>query len=114
MNLMHDILMSSQPYQSQLLGYRRKLHPEESGQLPECFVDLESEDLLVVGAPQFEGSSYENGIKVVSGRLCASCITVVCTSLSGQSTLVPRPCPAFCHFYRIASDGKLGVAWERG
>ena len=67
----------SQPYQSQLLGYRRKLHPEESGQLPECFVDLEAEDLLVVGTPQFEGSSYENGIKVVSGRLCASCITVV-------------------------------------
>ena len=73
-NLM--MFLSSQPYQSQLLGYRRKLHPEESGQLPECFVDLESEDLLVVvGAPQFEGSNYENGIKVVSGRLYTSCIT---------------------------------------
>ena len=81
------IFLCSQPYQSHLLGYRRKLHSEESGQLPECFVDLESEDLLVVGAPQFEGSSYENGIKVVSGRLCASCITVVCTSLSGHKML---------------------------
>ena len=79
--------MSSQPYQSQLLGYRRKLHPEESGQLPECFVDLESEDLLVVGTPQFEGSNYENGIKVVSGRLCASCITVVCIFEWSQDVL---------------------------
>ena len=71
--------MSSQSYQTQLLDFRRKVHPEESGQLPECFVDLESQDLLAVGAPQFEGSNYENGIKVVSGGLCANCIiTVVC------------------------------------
>ena len=71
--------MHSQSYQTQLLDYRRKVHPEESGQLPECFVDLESQDLLVAGAPQFDGSNYENGIKVVSGRSCANCtITVVC------------------------------------
>ena len=69
--------MSSQSYQTQLLDYRRKVHPEESGQLPECFVDLESQDLLVAGAPQFDGSNYENGIKVVSGRSCANCITTV-------------------------------------
>ena len=66
------VYTSSQPYQSLLLGYRRKVPPGESGQLPDCFVDLESGDLdLLSGdAPQFEGSNYENGIKVVSGRLC--------------------------------------------
>ena len=82
--------MSSQSYQTQLLDYRRKVHPEESGQLPECFVDLESQDLLVVGAPQFEGSNYNNGIKVVSGENCI--ITIVCIfecSLSNQPHLSP-------------------------
>jgi len=64
------VYSSSQPYQSLLLGYRRRVPPEESGQLPECFVDLESGDLSLLSgeAPQFEGSNYGNGIKVVSGR----------------------------------------------
>ena len=102
--------MSSQSYQTQLLDYRRKVHPEESGQLPECFVDLESQDLLVAGAPQFEGSNYENGIKVISGRYCI--ITVVCIfEWLYRGRRIGQP-TAECSTLRDQFQWVVGLLWQ--
>ena len=47
-------------------------------------------------------------------------LMAILASVSGMSSLVPRPCPALHHLqYRkagedTASDGKPGGAWEQG
>ena len=59
-----------QTYQSQLLAYQRRVDPDRVASLPKDFVDVRTEDLTTptINTENFEGTNYQNGIRVVAGE----------------------------------------------